>query len=95
MEPVHEKPKPKSVAGIFEKLGSLPKTILGRDLEPGELIIAALIILLLTGHKKDRKKEESDSKESESFLNLNGIKDFLGKLGDKDILMLMLLYIMW
>lgn len=93
MESVHENPKKASEAGLFEKLGSLPQAILGRKLEPSDLIIGALIVLLLTDRKKNK---EGDSKAKDQGLSpvMNGIKEFLEKLGDKDILTLMLLYIM-
>lgn len=95
MESVHENPKEKPEAGLFEKLSSLPQAILGRKLETEELIIGALIVLMLTNRKKnnhgDRPEEEREPGLSPL---LNGVKDFLSKLEDKDILTIMLLYIM-
>ncbi len=93
MEPIHENPKPDAGKGqsIFEKLGNLPKAIFGRNLDTEDLLIGALIFMLVS----DRKKNTEKPGKSQSDFNLNGIKDFLGKLSDKEILALMLLYIMW
>ncbi len=95
MESVYENPKEKPEKGLFEKLSSLPQAILGRKLETEELIIGVLIVLLLTKNKNgDRLKEEREDKEQGLSPILNGVKDFISKLEDKDILTIMLLYIM-
>ena len=95
MESVHDNPKEKKETGLLEKLGNLPQAIFGRKLEREELIIWAIIILLLTKNKGgDRPSGEDGGKEPGLSQMLNGVKDFLSKLEDKDILTIMLLYIM-
>ena len=95
MESVHDNPKEKKETGLLEKLGNLPQAIFGRKLEREELIIWAIIILLLTKNKSgDRPDDKGQGKDQGLSLMLNGVKDFLSKLEDKDILTIMLLYIM-
>ena len=91
MESVHENPKSDTGEGLFRLFGDISQTIFGRKLESEEILLGVLILLLLTNHKRDKAPQKNEG----SLLNMDGIKGILGKLGDKDILAIMLLYIMW
>ncbi|MBE7056389.1 MAG: hypothetical protein E7388_02980 [Ruminococcaceae bacterium] len=93
MESVHKNPKGKNDAGLLNKLAGLPQALFGKKIETEELIIGALIVMLLLNRRKG--KEEPCSEKDEGLPPVfNSLKEFLEKLDDKDILTIMLLYIM-
>ncbi len=91
MESVHENPKSDAGEGLFRIFGDITQSIFGRKLESEEILLGVLILLLLTGHRREKTPKGNEN----SLLNMEGIKGILSKLGDKDILAIMLLYIMW
>ena len=93
VESEHDRTKKSDLLG---KLFSLPKSLLGRDIDFEDLLLIGLIFLLLS-QRKERNGLAENGKEKEkasSLFNLDGIKDIFGKLADNDLLIMMLIYML-
>ena len=54
------------------------------------LLVAGLVFLLLS----QKKGSGAEARQRARLLNLDGMKDLLGKMADNDLLILMLIYLL-
>lgn len=86
-----------SISGLFGKISSLPEKLFGRAISFEDILLIGLIILLFMERrreKEEQKPQQSKPQSSGGGLGLGSLTDLLGKMGESDMLMMMLIYLL-
>lgn len=88
--------KSDTVSNLFGKISSLPEKLFGHAISLEDILLIGLIILLFAERRREKElsPETCSKPPTGNGSGLGAITDLLGKLGESDMLILMLIYLL-